>query len=195
MLLLANHKEQPQETTVSTLIANHPVTLQMDQETKSWTQKLAPTFTTADTNGKQVWIGNLGKPQFVYFVLDGCPCSMNAEPLFQKLWKHHNKQIEFTAVTNADIPAAKVWAKQMIMPYALVPDPKLKIIRAFKATNSVFSVLLAPDGHIVKMWPGYSQGILREMNSEMAKLLGTPAKPFDVAYAPKERASGCAFSL
>ena len=62
----------------------------------------------------------------------------------------------------------------MLVPYPVISDHSEELINAYKATNSVFSVLLDRRGRIDKMWPGYSVGILKEMNSRMARLAGVP---------------------
>jgi hypothetical protein len=53
--------------------------------------------------------------------------------------------------------------------------------------------LLDQNGLIVKRWAGYSQDYLVEMNIEMSKLINEKPIPFDTAYAPKNRTSGCSF--
>lgn len=172
----------------------HPVTEAMRRRSAEEARKPSPVFATKDFSGKPVSIGKVDHPQFVYFVLDGCPCSVDAEPLFQSLWKHFQGNVEFVSVTNGDRAMAKKWSSQMLMPYPLVPDPKLEIVHAFGATNSVASVLIDGNGRIVKMWPGYSQDLLAEMNRTMAEALGEPVRPFDASYAPKKQAAGCAFA-
>ena len=75
----------------------------------------------------------------------------------------------------------------------LLADPKLEIIHAYKAQQSVYSALVSKDGHIVKLWPGYSSDMMQEMNKLMAEEVGEPARAFDTQYAPKEKTSGCYF--
>lgn len=173
----------------------HPVTEKMMAETAEKAKKVAPGFTLKDTEGKEVTIGSPSapRPQFVYFVLDGCPCSFDAEPLFQKLSRRYQGKVDFVAVTNAGQTKAHQWHTQMLVPYSVVPDPKLEVIKAYEAVSSVYSALVTKDGKIEKMWPGYSQDILKEMNAEFAKISGVKEEPFDPEFAPKERATGCAF--
>ncbi len=174
---------------------DHPVTKEMLRETGLQGGKSMPAFDTADHAGKLVRIAPQDgrRPQFVMFVLDGCPCSVDAEPLFRKLAKRHGERIEFVSVTDAGTEKAREWSVRMLTRYPVVPDPEKKIIRAFDAKNSVYSALLMPGGRILKMWPGYSTDILKDMNSLMAKASGTKETPFDPEYAPKKKTSGCAF--
>lgn len=174
----------------------HEVTAVMNKETAAQTKKIAPAFEVKDVEGKVVTLApaNGQRPQFVYFVLDGCPCSFDAEPLFQELYERYKGKIDFISVTDGDEKKARTWSDQMLVPYAVVPDPNLEIIHAYNARSSVYSALVTPDGHIEKMWPGYSKGILEEQNKKMAEALGIKPEPFDAKYAPVEKAAGCAFA-
>jgi peroxiredoxin len=190
---------QPKMKTVDVVTGQprHPVTPEMVVETAKKTEKVAPAFKVEDIRGKAVVIGSPAaeRPQFVYFVLDGCPCSIEAEPLFHDLAKQFKGKVDFVSVTNADTEKAKRWDVQMLPTYPVVSDPHLEIIHTFGAKNSVYSALLSRDGKIVKMWPGYSVGILKEMNKLMAKEAGVAEKPFDTKYAPLQQSSGCTFDL
>jgi peroxiredoxin len=198
-LLLYTEGMQPHVSSVPIIPAQprHPVTTAMTSETASMSRKVAPAFSVKDVSGKTVSIGspNADRPQFVYFVLDGCPCSFDAEPIFQDLSQQFKGQVDFVTVTDGDAKKAKQWWMQMSVPYSVISDPKLDLMKAYGATNALFSALISRDGHIVKMWPGYSIDILHEMNRLMAKEAGIPEKPFDTKYAPKDRSSGCAYFL
>jgi peroxiredoxin len=196
-LLLYTQAQRPhvRMQEVLTGLPKHPVTVAMTAETGAKTRKPAPAFSLKDVAGEEVAVASPGmeRPQFVYFVLDGCPCSFEAEPLFHDLYERHQDRIDFVSITDAEPVKAKRWWQQMMVPYPVVADPKKEVIHAFGAKNSVYSALVARDGTIVKMWPGYSVGILKEINQKMADAGGVPAKPFDTKYAPKEESSGCAF--
>ncbi|MGV3617146.1 MAG: peroxiredoxin family protein [Fimbriimonas sp.] len=173
----------------------HPVTPEMERETAALAKRVATAFETKDFEGKPVTIApaNGERPQFVYFVLDGCPCSYDAEPLFQRLSKRYKGKIDFVTITNADEKKAREWSVQMLVPYPVISDPGKEIIGAYEAKSSVYSALITKDGRIAKMWPGYSQKILADQNALMAKLTGVKETPFDAQYAPEEKSTGCAF--
>jgi peroxiredoxin len=173
----------------------HPVTAAMSREAEAKAKKIAPAFNTKDVQGKPVVIGSPGaeRPQFIYFILENCPCSIEAEPLFQDLAERFEGKVDFISVTNAGPEKAKQWDVQMLPSYPVISDPAKEIIRAYEAKNSVYSALLSRGGQIVKLWPGYSVDILKDMNSLMAKESGSHEKPFDTKYAPKQQSSGCAF--
>lgn len=195
MLLLANrgHTSGPSFDVAGAV--RHPVTVEMTQGTDAQAKKIATAFAVQDYEGKPVSIApaNGERPQFLYFVLDGCPCSYDAEPLMQRLSKRYKGKIDFISVTNGDQQKARDWSVQMLVPYPVISDAKKEIISAYGAKSSVYAALISKDGKIVKMWPGYSQDILAEQNKMMAKMAGVKETPFDAEYAPVERATGCAF--
>jgi len=173
------------------------VTESMLERAEREARKPAPDFSLPDLHGK-TW--NLreaqnGLPTFLYFVQNGCPCSVDAEPLFHKLAKHHEGRINFVAVIDSEPNMAKTWAEQNSTPYLMICDPTARTMKAYSSPSSVYSVLIDRDGKIVKQWPGYSQGILKNMNAVMAKTSMDPERPFDAAYAPKQDSSGCAFKV
>ena len=174
----------------------HLVTAQMIAETDAKRNALEPSLETKDVTGALVELAShdATRPQFVYFVLDGCPCSYDAEPLFHDLFKQFKGAIDFVSVTNATLEKAKHWRSDLSVPYPVISDADETIIHKYGAVASTYSILIAKDGHIAKMWPGYSKGLLLEMNSLMTRLAGVPEKPFDTKYAPTVKATGCAFS-
>lgn len=172
----------------------HPVTPEMAKQVGKLNQKVGKFFKLPDTTGKPTLIGGAGpKPQFIYFIKDECPCSFEAEPILQNLYKHFEGKIDFIAVTDANMEDAKHWVKDLKVPYPVVTNPKLDVMESYQAPNSVYNSLLDQNGVIVKRWAGYSKEYLLEMNEEMSKLLGLPVKPFDTQYAPLEKTSGCSF--
>lgn len=175
-------------------LPRHPVTAEMASSVQNLNRKVGKFFKLPDTTGKPVLIGGQGpKPQFLYFVKKGCPCSFEAEPILQGLYRHFGGKIDFIAVTDAEFADAKKWATDLKVPYPVVTNPKLDVMESYQAPASVYSSLLDQSGLIVKRWAGYSQDYIREMNEEMSKLIGEPLTPFDSTYAPKKRTSGCSY--
>jgi thiol-disulfide isomerase/thioredoxin len=168
----------------------HFVTTQMELETKAMTQKVAPAFSRTDDFGKTAKVGQGDRPQMVIFVKFGCPCSVDAQPLFNRLARKFDGKVDFVAVIDKK---GKDFSNQFSVPYPILDEPSKGLMKAFDARASVYSALVARNGHIVKMWPGYSADWLKEMNALMAKASATKETPFDPQYAPKEKASGCPF--
>lgn len=172
----------------------HLVTSAMDLLVGSWQRKDAPRFVTADYEGTKVEIsGTQSRPQFVYFIKDGCPCSFEVEPLFKSLARKYKGKIDFIGVIDKGNKEARQWSTDLLVEHPIVPDPKLEIISAFGATNSAFSALVSAEGKVVQMWPGYSRAILQEMNVQMANELNLKATSFDPQWAPVKRSAGCVF--
>ena len=170
---------------------HHDVTAQMELETKAQTNRLAPAFDRKDSYGHEVRVGALDRPQFVLFIKKGCPCSFDAQPLMNKLARKFKDKVEFVGVIDKE---GQDFATQLQVAFPVIEEPSKGLMRAYDARASVYSALVARNGHIVKMWPGYSARWLKEMNDLMAKASATKPTPFDPEYAPKEKASGCPFS-
>jgi hypothetical protein len=172
----------------------HPVSAEMTQWAKSMSKQTAPFFKVKDIHGIDVQIGGEGKkPQFVYFILDGCPCSLDVQPLFNKMYLRFKDKVEFIGVINVGKEKGLDYAGTTTTLHPVVSDEALKIVKAYGAKQSTYSALIAPDGTILRMWPGYSQGTLHELNRLLAKAVGTKEEKFDAAYAPNEETSGCKF--
>ncbi len=172
----------------------HPVTAEMAEEVKKLNLKTAKLFKLPDARGKVTNIGGAGpKPQFIYSVKKGCPCSFDAEPLMHALYKHFDGKVEFVAVTDADQKDALKWESDLRVPYSVVSNPKVEVMQEYQFPASVYCHLVDTRGVIVKRWAGYSRSYLAEMNAEMAKLLKQPVRPFDSLYAPEANTSGCSY--
>lgn len=171
----------------------HAVTAQMQLEADAMKSRVAPPFDRKDVYGKDVAVGepNAKRPQFVIFVKKGCPCSFDAQPLFNKLADKFDGKVDFVGVIDK---GGKEFSTQLKVAFPVVDEPSLKLMKAYDARASVYSALVARNGHIVKMWPGYSADILKEMNGLIAKAAAVPETPFDPEYAPIEKASGCPFT-
>ena len=122
--------------------------------------------------------------------MDLPPC---AQPLFNHLRDAWKGKVRFIGVIDAKGKDVKAWQSDNKMTDPIVEDPKLEIIKAYKATNSTFSCLVLPDGTIDHMWPGYSRDYFLNMNERIATSLGVTAPNFDPLYAPLAKTAGCYF--
>ncbi|HVT14368.1 MAG TPA: redoxin domain-containing protein [Fimbriimonadaceae bacterium] len=185
---------KPAEAATPVPEIRHPVSRAMLLDAATFSEKVAPYFRLQDAHGIDVQIGGVGKkPQFVYFILDGCPCSLDAQPLFNKMYQRYKDKVDFIGVIDKPKPNAIDYAGMTTMLCPIVSDPDLKIVKAFKARESTYNVLIRPDGTIEKMWPGYCQNTMAELNRRLAKLTGEKEVAFDASLAPKEMKSGCFF--
>ena len=173
----------------------HPVTSEMQSAVDSRALKAAPPFNLKDAAGKEMTLTSLldGKPLFLYFILDGCPCSIEAEPLFHKLYRQHKTAANFAGIIGSDTKIAARWVQEHRTPYPVLSSADHKVMQEYGAPNSVYCAVISKGGKIVKMWAGFSAKMLQEVNALLAQESGTDEKPFDPDYAPQELASGCSF--
>jgi len=175
----------------------HPVTASMTEAANKMASKDAPEFTLSDPSGKSWSLASLtnGKPLYMYFILDGCPCSTDAEPIFHQLYRQFKGAVNFVGIIGSDPKTAGRWASDHSMPYPILSDPTCKVIHAYKARSAVYNVLVTPDHKIDHLWPGYSQDLLKAMNRRIAQVAGVPEQPFDPLYAPLKKTTGCFFPI
>ncbi len=159
-------------------------------------ERKAPNFEAMGTDGTFHGLEESCRngPVVLTFVKDGCPCSEAAQPFFNRLRTAY-PHAEFFGVIDAPKETAKRWASKFHIAYPVLLDPGCGIIQAYHVENSAYVVLVDAKGRILKHWPGYSSGTLRELGATLATLMGTPEQPIDVADAPGEPYSGCPFDL
>jgi len=157
----------------------------------------APAFSLPDTTGKLTTLktAGAGKPLLVYFINDGCPCCVTAEPLVERIAKTYAGAVQVIGVINANAARGTAWQKANGLTFPLLLDPKMATIQAYGALNGVYMAVVAPNGQLDHLYPGYSQDGLRELSARLAKLAGIPTREFDVQDAPTKPTSGCAFEF
>jgi peroxiredoxin len=173
----------------------HAVTPEMWKKANGAIGMTAPDFTATDTGGQVQTLDDLTKngPLFMYFVLDGCPCSIEAEPHYEHLSEQFHGSVKFLVISSAKESDARKWKSEFGVPYPVVSQSNLELMHLYGVTNSVYCLLIGRDKKIVKMWPGYSASMLDEANAILAKTTGEKLQPFDVKLAPKIMTSGCPF--
>lgn len=194
LMYYASQRSEPREKLYIAGEVRHPVSKEMEAEAKAMAKKTAPFFKVKDAHDIEVQIGGEGKkPQFVYFILEGCPCSLDVQPFYNKLYQRYKDKVDFIGVISSSREKALDFAGQTTLLHPIVSDPDKKIIKAYGVKQSTYSVLILPTGMVDTMWPGYSSGMLKELNSDLAKLSKAKEVPFDTMYAPKQITSGCFF--
>lgn len=171
----------------------HPVTDLMVKVSDRYSRKTAPDFTLKDASGKEFSLDNLVKsgPVVLVAVLDGCPCTTDSQPLFNSLAKKFEGKVNFAGLYNHAAARAPKWIESHSVKYPTLIDEAGKVCHLYGLENSVYTVLIRQDKTIEKIWPGYSQDMLKELDSKLSQLTGYKGEPFDVAYAPKKYSSGC----
>lgn len=133
-------------------------------------------------------------PVLLYFINTECPCSVDAEPMFNAFSTAY-PDLKVIGITNADLKASAKWAEQNRPNHIILSDPKLGSMKAYGAISSVYTAIITQSGKIVKMWPGYSQSMMDEVTKIVSDLSGKPAVKLDRKLSPEDMAAGCAFEL
>lgn len=194
---LATRPSPTIEGDLKDLEPRHPVTQIMLDESERMKLKLAPDFRGVDPLGKRWTYNELAskKPLVMLFIKDGCPCSIDAQPIYNKLFEKFKNRVAFVGILDVDGEKAKKWIVDNKPSFPVLVDPKLQIVRSFEAKNSVYTILIGVDHRIEKMWPGYWVAMLQDLNGRLSEDLDERVSAFDTLYAPKTPSSGCTFNV
>lgn len=185
---------QPQaETVLISEGVRHPVTDKMEGVTNGMAAQKAPEFKLKDVNGKEWALVDLVKtgPVVVISIKDECPCSVDSQPLFNEIAKRFEGKATFVGLFNETAEKAKTYIKNNSVSFPVLIDASLDAFKAYKAERSVYVTYINPKGEIVKMWPGYWDKMLLELDGFLSKDTGITPEPFDPKYAPVAKSSGC----
>ena len=173
----------------------HPITDEMLHEAAARANSTGPTIDAVDTEGDKVNLTKLteGGPAFLIFIMDSCPCSMEAQPFFQRLYDGFGQKVPFVGVTDGTLVQGKEWKAHFQMTFPLISDPKKDLMQAFGAKHSAYTALVGKGGRVVKLWPGYDQAMLGEMKAAIAREAGVPDPKVSTSDAPTKPTSGCVF--
>lgn len=176
----------------------HEVTEEMRAVSERMTARRAPDFSATGLDGRTYGVSDLtagGKPAFLIFIKDKCPCSAAAELFYQELHRAHGAHVNFFGVIDGGREVAAGWVDRHDTPFPLLLDPDMAIVRAYEVPNSAFVAYIAPGGVIERMWPGYCDEILDEMNRMMAAAGGVPVPELTFHDVPDLPYSGCPYFL
>lgn len=180
-----------------TTAETHRVTPVMLREAARADGADASPFAADATDGRSTSLSDLtmSRPLVLLFIQDGCPCSEAAQPFFNDLHAAYGDRVQFAGVIDGDLAAARAWAVANHVPFRILADPDLEIVKHYQVKNSAYSVLIQAGGRIETMWPGYSESMLRDLGNRLARLARTPPHPLSVSTAPTEMYSGCPYPL
>jgi hypothetical protein len=139
------------------------------------------------------------RPLVLIFIKNGCACSVEMEPFFQRLERTYGDVVHFAGVIDGDVPAAQRYAEANATPYPILADPQRQIIHRFRAENGAYVALVNPPGAlgeptIDRLWPGCSAEMLRQMGQRIAAGAGIAERSLDVSGAPGAPVTGCPFA-
>ena len=85
------------------------------------------------------------------------------------------------------------YARANRVPYPVLADPELTVIRRFEAEHGSYVALVQADGAVAALWPGISTGMMQELSGQIARLAQVPEQTIDVAGVPKALMTGCPY--
>lgn len=171
----------------------HPVTKQMLESAEHMKKSKAPNFTLKTSEGETVEFKKLlGQgPIVIVFTLCECPCSIDAQPIFNSLAKSYAGHAQFLAIFKDKPEEIKKYGKINDVPYPMLADPNRDLISKYGARNSVYVALVSQDGRIENFWPGYDRKMIGELNDKVAALAGMYPQPVNLDKVPEILTSGC----
>ncbi len=173
----------------------HWVTPGMLAATEVMARREAPPFRLPGTDGRTYTLGDLAGegPVVLAFIKDGCPCSSDAQPFFNRLQAAYGREVRFLGVIDVDTDRGRAWGQKNATTFPLLADPALAAIHAYSAESSAYVAVIDRDGKIDRLYPGYSKSMLAELGDRLAALAGVPPRPIDAAGAPPELVTGCPY--
>jgi peroxiredoxin len=151
--------------------------------------------TTADGHPMSWSALSDGHPALLVFIKNGCPCSVELEPYFHRLYEAYRGAVRFFGVIDGDAATARRYATTNSVPYPVMADPDERVIDRFGAKNGGYAALLDSEGVIAGFWPGFSEEAMSELGRRMSRLVGVGERPIETAGLPKNLTSGCPFDV
>ncbi len=136
-----------------------------------------------------------GRSLVLVFIKNGCPCSVAAQPFFERISEAFAGETEFLGVIDGTPETSRAWGEKYRAKMPILADPQLKIVRDYGAESSVYVVLIGPDRRIVRAWPGHSEEMLEELVDLIENLTGRKTKGMSFEEAPGTLMAGCPFDL
>jgi peroxiredoxin len=175
----------------------HVASQEMIRQAGELADRPAPPFSAVDgqggTHDSRAIFGH--RPVVLVFIKNGCPCSVSAQPFFDKIAKAIGEDAEFLGVIDGTTETAKAWGEKYRVRIPILADPEVRIVRDYGAESSVYVVLIGQDGKIARVWPGHSRDMLRELVSLLEAGTGRKVGEIDFDDAPMDLMAGCPFDL
>jgi len=172
--------------------ARHPVTSEQLARAEKLTLKPAPNFQAKDAYGTQIDFEKYrnGHVAVIVFIVGGCPCSIEAQTMFNELQANYMDDVKFIGASKGTQAQALQFVKESQCIFPVVSDDGT-IANLFDAKKSVYFVLIGTDGKIIKIYPGYCKSVASEINDKLAQLTGVTPKPITLAPLPGDNTAGC----
>lgn len=134
------------------------------------------------------------RPVVLVFIKEGCPCNVEFEPFFHRLYRAYEGSVRFVGVIDAGAESARQYTEANRVPYPVLADPERAIVNRFRAENGAYVALVTPDGVLDTLWPGCSAEMMRELSRRIAALADVEERPLDTTDLPTALTTGCPFA-
>ena len=157
-----------------------------------WIGKEAPAFEAKDQTGKAHSLKSLTEkgPVFLVFWKTRCPHNKAASTVINNIAKAYDGKANIVGVLNNNEDASVKWREQFSVPYAFLADPEESIIGSYKLKKSIVTLMVDKDGKVSKVFPGYGEQEMAQLNQAVAESLKVETKEVDLSMAPKNLTYG-----
>lgn len=175
----------------------HAVTKEMQAAADKLSKTPLPKFSLKDLDGLSVSEAQFRrqKPTILVFIKNSCPCSIDAQPIFNAMAVAYGADAQFFGVINGPLRDAQGYASYNRVPFPMILDERYELIQKFNIEASASLALVDGNGQIRQVWPGYSKSVLRQVNFLLGAMAGTGPKEYDDSVAPEKLTAGCAFDF
>jgi hypothetical protein len=135
-----------------------------------------------------------GHPVVLVFIKKGCPCNVEFEPFFHRLYQAYRGSVRFVGVIDGGAETARRYAEANRVPYLVLADPERSLISRCRAENGAYVALVTPAGILDTLWPGCSAQMMRELSRRIAHLAGAEEQRVETAGLPSVLTTGCPFA-
>lgn len=179
----------------NSISTRHPVTDEMRKLAEQMAKTPVPNFSELDSKGQALRSDMLkeGKPAVLVFIKNECPCSVEAQPIFNSMAKAYGSDALFYGISDCDQRDADAYVEATKTNFPVICDTDSSTIHAFQIKASASMALVDGKGRIVEIFPGYSISELRRLNLLLGSLAGVDPKEFDDSKAPVQLTAGCTF--
>ncbi len=149
-------------------------------------------FSAKGTDGKTHTLKSVTAtgPVFFYFIKEDCPINADAVKYYTRLSAAYKDKAQLVGVFNGDEKQFANWQKRYKVPFTVLLDPDMKIIKGYKAQASPWVMEVDSKGKVAKVWPGYSAPMLNELSASMAGASKQSVAKVDFAGAPADTRYG-----
>jgi peroxiredoxin len=135
------------------------------------------------------------QPVVMVFIKKDCPCNVEFEPFFQRLYQAYRKSVRFLGVIDGGIETAQHYAEANAVPYLVLADPEQVLISRCRAENGAYVALVTPAGVLSTVWPGFSAEMMGELSRQIASLAGVEEQRIETSGLPNVLTTGCPFAV